>query len=71
MFDTFADSTAMGTMVVDRAAPHRLDQRRLQAASCPRWATRGDFVGRRVEEVVPNTLMAQSSTPGSRSWSTC
>ncbi|WP_341888866.1 sigma 54-interacting transcriptional regulator [Variovorax sp. YR752] len=58
MFDTFAQ-TAMGMMVVDRA--HRIV-----------WISEGykrflpalghaedDFVGRRVEEVVPNTLMAQ------------
>jgi transcriptional regulator with PAS, ATPase and Fis domain len=58
MFDTLA-STAMGMMVVDRA--HRIV-----------WISEGykqflpaleheesDFVGRRVEEVVPNTLMAQ------------
>jgi len=58
MFDTFA-RTAMGMMVVDRA--HRII-----------WISEGykrflpalgheesDFVGRRVEEVVPNTLMAQ------------
>ena len=57
MFDTFA-KTAMGTMVVDRE--HRIV-----------WISEGykrflpalghaeeDFVGRRVEEVVPNTLMA-------------
>ena len=57
MFDTFA-RTAMGTMVVDRQ--HRIV-----------WISEGykqflpalghaeqDFVGRRVEEVVPNTLMA-------------
>jgi len=57
MFDTFAN-TAMGTMVVDRE--HRIV-----------WISEGykrflpalghaehDFVGRRVEEVVPNTLMA-------------
>src|SRR5512139_799873 len=57
MFDTFA-STAMGVMVVDRQ--HRIV-----------WISEGykrflpslgheerDFVGRRVEEVVPNTLMA-------------
>jgi len=56
MFDTFAQ-TAMGMMVVDRA--HRIV-----------WISEGykrflpalghaedDFVGRRVEEVVPNTLM--------------
>jgi transcriptional regulator with PAS, ATPase and Fis domain len=58
MFDTFA-STAMGMMVVDRQ--HRIV-----------WISEGykrflpalghaedDFVGRRVEEVVPNSLMAQ------------
>jgi transcriptional regulator with PAS, ATPase and Fis domain len=58
MFDTFAN-TAMGMMVVDRQ--HRIV-----------WISEGykqflpalereesDFVGRRVEEVVPNTLMAQ------------
>ncbi|MFN7726758.1 MAG: sigma-54 interaction domain-containing protein [Rubrivivax sp.] len=58
MFDTFAN-TAMGTMVVDRE--HRIV-----------WISEGykqflpalgvaeaNFVGRRVEEVVPNTLMAQ------------
>ena len=58
MFDIFA-STAMGMLVVDRA--HRIV-----------WISEGykqflpaleheesDFVGRRVEEVVPNTLMAQ------------
>ncbi len=57
MFDTFATS-AMGTMVVDRE--HRIV-----------WISEGykqflpalghaeqDFVGRRVEDVVPNTLMA-------------
>ncbi|MEP7280400.1 MAG: AAA family ATPase, partial [Rubrivivax sp.] len=57
MFDSFAAS-AMGTMVVDRQ--HRIV-----------WISDGykqflpalghaeaDFVGRRVEEVVPNTLMA-------------
>ncbi len=58
MFDTFAQ-TAMGMMVVDRS--HRIV-----------WISEGykrflpalgheerDFVGRRVEDVVPNTLMAQ------------
>ncbi|MES1161596.1 MAG: PAS domain-containing protein, partial [Rhizobacter sp.] len=58
MFDIFA-STAMGMLVVDRA--HRIV-----------WISEGykqflpaleheesDFVGRRVEEVVPNTMMAQ------------
>src|ERR1700754_3655067 len=58
MFDTLA-STAMGVLVVDRE--HHIV-----------WISEGyrqflpalereesDFVGRRVEEVVPNTLMAQ------------
>ncbi|HWH84650.1 MAG TPA: sigma 54-interacting transcriptional regulator [Burkholderiaceae bacterium] len=58
MFDTFAN-TAMGMFVIDRE--HRIV-----------WISEGykqflpaleheeaDFVGRRVEEVVPNTLMAQ------------
>ncbi|MEP6876628.1 MAG: AAA family ATPase, partial [Burkholderiales bacterium] len=58
MFETLA-STAMGMLVVDRA--HRIV-----------WISEGykqflpaleheesDFVGRRVEEVIPNTLMAQ------------
>ena len=58
LFDVFAHS-AMGTMVVDRQ--HRIV-----------WISEGykrflpalghaeqDFVGRRVEEVVPNTLMGQ------------
>ena len=59
MFDTFAQ-TAMGMMVVDRA--HRIVwisegyKRFLPALG---HADERDFVGRRVEEVVPNTLMAQ------------
>ncbi len=58
MFDTFS-STAMGTMVVDRE--HRIVwisegyKRFLPALG----HLEGDFVGRRVEEVVPNTLMGQ------------
>jgi transcriptional regulator with PAS, ATPase and Fis domain len=58
MFDTFA-STAMGMMVVDRQ--HRIVwisdgyKRFLPALG----HEESDFVGRRVEEVVPNTLMAQ------------
>ncbi len=58
MFDTFT-RTAMGTMVVDR--DHRIvwiddGYRRF----LPRLGrAEGDFVGRRVEEVVPNTLMGQ------------
>ncbi len=57
-FDTFAH-TAMGTMVVDRA--HRIvwiddGYRRFLPAL---GHAESDFVGRRVEEVVPNTLMGQ------------
>jgi len=58
MFDTFAH-TAMGMMVVDRE--HRIVwisdgyKRFLPALG----HEESDFVGRRVEEVVPNTLMAQ------------
>jgi transcriptional regulator with PAS, ATPase and Fis domain len=58
MFDTFA-RTAMGTMVVDRE--HRIVwisegyKRFLPALG----HAESDFVGRRVEDVVPNTLMAQ------------
>jgi transcriptional regulator with PAS, ATPase and Fis domain len=57
MFDSFARS-AMGTMVVDRE--HRIVwisegyKRFLPALG----HAESDFVGRRVEEVVPNTLMA-------------
>jgi transcriptional regulator with PAS, ATPase and Fis domain len=57
MFDTFAN-TAMGTMVVDRE--HRIVwisegyKRFLPALG----HAEADFVGRRVEDVVPNTLMA-------------
>jgi len=70
MFDTLA-STAMGMMVVDRE--HRIV-----------WISEGykqflpalereesDFVGRRVEEVVPNTLMAQVIDSGQAILSTC
>ena len=58
MFETFA-SSALGTMVVDRS--HRIVwisegyKRFLPALG----HAEADFVGRRVEEVVPNTLMAQ------------
>ena len=57
MFDTFAQ-TAMGTMVIDRE--HRIVwisegyKRFLPALG----HAESDFVGRKVEEVVPNTLMA-------------
>ena len=58
MFDTFA-RTAMGTLVVDR--DHRIvwiddGYRRFLPAL---GHAEGDFVGRRVEDVVPNTLMGQ------------
>jgi transcriptional regulator with PAS, ATPase and Fis domain len=58
LFDIFA-STAMGTLVIDRE--HRIVwisegyKRFLPALG----RAEGDFVGRRVEEVIPNTLMAQ------------
>ena len=58
MFDTFA-KTALGTLVIDR--DHRIVwisegyKRFLPALG----HVESDFVGRRVEEVVPNTLMAQ------------
>ncbi|KNZ30963.1 MAG: Fis family transcriptional regulator [Methylibium sp. NZG] len=58
LFDTFAQ-TAMGMMLVDRG--HRIVwisegyKRFLPALG----HAEGDFIGRRVEEVVPNTLMAQ------------
>ena len=58
MFDIFA-STAMGTMVVDRR--HRIvwiddGYRRFLPAL---GHAEADFVGRRVEDVVPNTLMGE------------
>jgi len=59
MFDLFAQ-TAMGMMVVDRS--HRIVwisegyKRFLPALGIQR---EGDFVGKRVEEVVPNTMMNQ------------
>ena len=58
MFDTFA-RTALGTMVVDRQ--HRIvwiddGYRRFLPAL---GHAEDDFIGRRVEEVVPNTLMGQ------------
>jgi hypothetical protein len=57
MFDNFA-SSAMGAMVVDRN--HRIvwiSEGYKQFLPALGHAE-GDFVGRRVEEVVPNTLMA-------------
>ena len=58
LFDTFG-RTAMGTMVVDRE--HRIvwiddGYRRFLPAL---GHAEDDFIGRRVEEVVPNTLMGQ------------
>jgi len=58
LFDTFG-RTAMGTMVVDRE--HRIvwiddGYRRFLPAL---GHAEADFIGRRVEEVVPNTLMGQ------------
>ena len=58
LFDTFSH-TAMGTMVVDR--DHRIvwiddGYRRFLPAL---GHAEADFVGRRVEDVVPNTLMGQ------------
>ena len=58
MFDVFA-RTAMGTLVVDRE--HRIvwiddGYRRFLPAL---GHAESDFVGRQVEEVVPNTLMGQ------------
>jgi transcriptional regulator with PAS, ATPase and Fis domain len=58
MFEVFA-STAMGTMVVDRE--HRIvwiddGYRRFLPAL---GHAEADFIGRRVEEVVPNTLMGE------------
>ena len=59
MFDLFAQ-TAQGMLVVDRE--HRIVwisegyKRFLPALG---FDGEGDFVGRRVEEVVPNSLMAQ------------
>jgi transcriptional regulator with PAS, ATPase and Fis domain len=59
MFDTFA-RTAMGTMVVDRE--HRIvwiSEAYKSFLPALGFASESDFVGKRVEEVVPNTLMAQ------------
>ena len=59
MFDTFAQA-AMGMMVVDRA--HRvvwISEGYKSFLPALGFATEDEFVGKRVEEVVPNTLMAQ------------
>jgi transcriptional regulator with PAS, ATPase and Fis domain len=59
MFDTFAQA-AMGMMVVDRS--HRvvwISEGYKSFLPALGFATEGEFVGKRVEEVVPNTLMAQ------------
>jgi transcriptional regulator with PAS, ATPase and Fis domain len=58
MFDTFA-RTAMGTMVVDR--DHRIvwiSEGYKSFLPALGFSRESDFVGKRVEEVVPNTLMA-------------
>ncbi|MBK8525560.1 MAG: sigma 54-interacting transcriptional regulator [Rubrivivax sp.] len=58
MFDTFARS-AMGTMVVDRE--HRIvwiSEGYKNFLPALGFSSESDFVGKRVEEVVPNTLMA-------------
>jgi transcriptional regulator with PAS, ATPase and Fis domain len=58
MFDTFA-RTAMGTMVVDR--DHRIvwiSESYKNFLPALGFSSEAQFVGRRVEEVVPNTLMA-------------
>jgi transcriptional regulator with PAS, ATPase and Fis domain len=58
MFDTFA-RTAMGTMVVDRE--HRIvwiSEGYKNFLPALGFGSEREFVGKRVEEVVPNTLMA-------------
>ena len=59
MFDVFA-RTAMGMLVVDRG--HRvvwISEGYKSFLPALGFAHEGEFVGRRVEEVVPNTMMAQ------------
>ena len=59
MFDVFA-STAMGSMLVDRQ--HRIvwiSESYKQFLPALGFDSAADFVGKRVEEVVPNTLMNQ------------
>ena len=59
MFDTFA-RTAMGTMVVDRE--HRIvwiSEGYKNFLPALGFSRESDFVGRRVEEVIPNTLLGQ------------
>jgi transcriptional regulator with PAS, ATPase and Fis domain len=59
MFDTFAQA-AMGMLVVDRS--HRvvwISEGYKNFLPALGFAHEGQFVGKRVEEVVPNTLMAQ------------
>jgi transcriptional regulator with PAS, ATPase and Fis domain len=59
MFDTFA-RTAMGTMVVDRE--HRIvwiSEGYKNFLPALGFSRESDFVGKRVEEVVPNTLLGQ------------
>ncbi len=59
MFDTFA-RTAMGTLVVDRE--HRIvwiSEGYKNFLPALGFSRESDFVGKRVEEVVPNTLLGQ------------
>ncbi len=59
MFDTFAH-TAMGTMVVDRE--HRIvwiSEGYKNFLPALGFASAADFVGRRVEDAIPNTLLGQ------------
>jgi transcriptional regulator with PAS, ATPase and Fis domain len=59
MFDTFAQA-AMGMLVVDRE--HRvvwISEGYKSFLPALGFAAESDFIGKRVEEVVPNTLMAQ------------
>ena len=59
MFDTFAH-TAMGTLVVDRE--HRIvwiSEGYKNFLPALGFASAADFVGRRVEDVIPNTLLGQ------------
>jgi len=59
MFDTFAQA-AMGMLVVDRG--HRvvwISDGYKSFLPALGFAAESDFIGKRVEEVVPNTLMAQ------------
>ena len=71
MFDMFA-SMAMGSLLVDRQ--HRIvwiSDSYKQFLPGLGFDNAEAFVGKRVEEVIPNTLMDRSSKPASRSWWTC